>query len=397
MNYNFADKMSGMQASAIREILKYTVDPEVISFAAGNPAPEAFPTKLIAEITAEIMEKRPIEALQYNISEGYAPLRGKLKAQVKARFNVGRDFDDINIYSGAQEGVQLSCKALCNRGDVVICESPSFIGSLNAFKSNEAKLVGVGIESDGISIDGLEKALRENKNAKLLYVIPNFQNPSGITMSLEKRKAVYELCKKHEVLILEDNPYGELRFEGEHIPSIKSFDEDGIVIYCGTFSKVLSPGLRVGYLCAPKEILQKITVLKQVNDVHTSIFSQMICDSFLEKVDYDKHIEGLREIYRKKSSLMISEIEKHFNKKVEIAKPQGGLFIWGTLPDKIDMPAFCGEAVQKYKVAVVPGTAFMPTDSDKTNSFRLNYSTPTDVQIVKGIEMLGKMTNEKLG
>lgn len=387
--------MDGIQASAIREILKYTVDPTVISFAAGNPAPEAFPIEAIRKITAEVMEKDPIGALQYSISEGYTPLRDKLKAQLKARYSIGADFDELIVTSGAQEGIQLACKVFCNKGDTVICENPSFIGSLNAFKSFEANMVGVPMQEDGINLEKLEVAMQTNKNAKLLYVIPNFQNPSGITMSFEKRKAVYELCKKYGIIILEDNPYGELRFSGEDIPNIKSLDTEGIVIYCGSFSKILSPGLRVGFLCASRDIISKIVVLKQVNDVHTSILAQRICDGFLSQVDFDSHIAKLRSIYKHKSGLMLDLIKQYISDKITFTQPRGGLFIWGTLPDGVSMMDFCTKAVQS-KVAIVPGSAFLPTDNEKTQSFRLNYSTPTDEQIVKGIEILGELSYEIL-
>lgn len=387
--------MLNLKASAIREILKCTSDPKVISFAAGNPAPEAFPVEAVKKIAAEILEENPIGALQYSISEGYTPLRDKLKAQIKERYSIGRDFDDLIITSGAQQAIQHSAMVMCNKGDTIICENPSFIGSLNAFKSLEINLVGVPVEKDGISIEALEKALDENPNTKLIYLIPNFQNPSGVTMSLEKRKKVYELALKHDVKILEDNPYGELRFAGENVPNIKSLDEDGIVIYCGSFSKVLSPGLRVGFMCANKELIQKAVVIKQTSDVHSNILAQMICDRFLSQYDFEEHVQNLREIYRHKSNLMLSEMEKHLNPKITYVKPEGGLFIWCTLPDGVDMLGFCKKCVEN-NVAVVPGTAFMPTENDKTQSFRLNFSTPTDEQIVKGIGLLGKLSNEIL-
>lgn len=393
MAYQFASRMGGLHASAIREILKFTADPSVISFAAGNPAPEAFPVEAVEKITAEILKENPIGALQYSISEGYTPLRETLKADLKNRLHIGTENDDLIITSGAQQAIEHCCKVMCSPGDTLICENPSFIGSLNAFKSYEVNLVGVEVESDGISIEKLEEALKANPNTKLLYVIPNFQNPSGATMSLAKRKAVYELCKRYGVLILEDNPYGELRFSGQDIPSIKSMDTDGIVLYCGSFSKVLSPGLRVGYLCAPKEVIQKVVVVKQTSDVHTNILAQMICFKFMTEYDFPAHLEHLREIYRRKSSLMLGEMRRQLNPLVTWNEPEGGLFIWCRLPDGVDMMNFCTKAVQK-KVAVVPGTAFLPSDSDHTQCFRLNHSTPTDDQIVRGIELLGKMTRE---
>ncbi len=396
MEYTFAKRMDGLQASAIREILKHSADPSVISFAAGSPAPNAFPIEKIKEITNTIMETDPIGALQYSISEGYTPLRDKVKDLIKSRYNIGKDFDDLIITSGAQEAIQLACKVICDAGDTIICESPSFIGSLNAFKSNEVNLVGVEMEDDGINIQKLEHAIKNNPKTKVLYLIPNFQNPSGITMSLEKRKYIYDICVKNNILIIEDNPYGELRFAGEDVPNIKSFDTQGIVIYCGSFSKILAPGLRVGFMSAPSEIISKTVVLKQVNDVHTNILAQRICDEFLSSTDFESHVKNLREIYKHKSNLMLEQIQLNLNKKIKVTTPEGGLFIWCTLPENIDMLSFCKDAIEN-KVAIVPGSAFLISENEKTQSFRLNFSTPTDEQIVTGIEILGKLSNKYLG
>lgn len=394
MNYKFSNKVSGLQASAIREILKFTSDPEVISFAAGNPAPEAFPKEKIAEISAEILENDPILALQYSVTEGYTPLRDLLKEEMAKKGCFNPETDDLIITSGAQQANEFACKVLCNEGDTLICEAPSFIGSLNAFRSYNVSLKGIEMEKGGIKLDKLEEALKESDGQKLVYVIPNFQNPTGDTMTLEKRKAVYQLACKYDAVVLEDNPYGDLRFAGEDIVPVKSMDKESRVIYSGTFSKILAPGLRVGYACGPKEIIQKMVICKQVADVHTTIWSQVVCYKFMQQVDINKHFEYLREIYRKKCALMIEGIEKHFSKKITYTKPEGGLFIWCTLPEGSDMPDFCTRAVRDYKIAVVPGTAFMINESDKTTSFRLNFSTPTDEQIVKGIEILGRMTKE---
>lgn len=394
MNYKFSDKVSGLKASAIREILKFTSVPGVISFAAGNPAPEAFPTERIAEISDEILRNEPISALQYSITEGYPQLRELLKERMAecGCFNAG--MDDLIITSGAQQANELSCKVLLNEGDTLICESPSFIGSLNAFKSYSVNLVGVDLEEDGIDLEKLENTVKNEKNVKLLYLIPNFQNPTGRTMSLAKRKAVYELACKYDFIILEDNPYGDLRFAGESLPSIKSMDTEGRVIYSGTFSKILSPGLRVGYVSAPSEIIQKIIVCKQVSDVHTNILAQIICHRFMQTEDMNAHFEKLRAIYKEKCDLMCSYIDSGFSKKITYTKPEGGLFIWCTLPDGCDMPAFCTKAVKDYKIAVVPGNAFCINETDKTSSFRLNFSTPTNQQISDGMEILAAMTRE---
>ncbi len=396
MDYKFSQKVSHLQASAIREILKFTSDPEVISFAAGNPAPEAFPTELLKKLSAEIFEEDPIMALQYSISEGYTPLRDLLKKELenKGEFVPGRD--ELIITSGAQQANELAAKVLCDEHDVLVCEAPSFIGSLNAFKSYNVDLRGVTLDEDGMNIQELENVLKSG-NVKLIYVIANFQNPTGRTTSLEKRKAIYELAKKYGAMILEDNPYGDLRISGENIQSIKSMDTDGIVMYSRTFSKVLAPGIRVGYISAPKEIVAKMIVCKQVSDVHSNIWAQLLAYKFLNNVDFEKHIKGLQAIYRKKCELMINEMKKDFSSKIKYEVPQGGLFIWCTLPDDCDMPAFCKKAVSEYKVAVVPGNAFMISESDKTSSFRLNFSTPTDEQIIKGCEYLGKLSKDMFG
>lgn len=391
----FATRMGGLQASAIREILKFTADPSVISFAAGNPAPEAFPVDAIREITANILATNPIGALQYSVTEGYTPLRDTVKADLKKRHNIGTENDELIVTAGAQQAIDLTCKVLCDPGDAILCENPSFIGTLNAFRSYQAELVGVEVESDGINIEKLENAIKTHPNAKMLYVIPNFQNPSGVTMSLEKRKAVYDLCLQNGLMILEDNPYGELRYAGKDVPTIKSMDTEGIVCYFGTFSKVLAPGLRVGYLCAPREVVQKVVIVKQVNDVHSNILAQMICHDFMTKYDFTQHIESLREIYRKKSSLMLDNMRRCLNPKVTWVEPEGGLFMWCHLPDGVNMMEFCKKAVVN-KVALVPGTAFMPNEEDKTQCFRVNYSTPTDEQIIRGVEILGELTHEIL-
>lgn len=396
MQVQFSDNVSTLQPSAIREILKFTSMPGVISFAAGNPAPEAFPKETVAKLSEQLLREDPVLAMQYSLTEGYTPLRDALKQRMATQHCFQPDVDDLIITSGAQQGNELTCKVLLNRGDTLICEAPSFIGSLNAFKSYGVNLVGIPMEADGMDLAALETALQTQPSCKLIYVIPNFQNPTGQTMSLEKRKGLYALACKYNVLILEDNPYGDLRFAGEAVPSIKSLDTENRVVYTGTFSKILAPGFRVGYVSGPAAILQKIIVCKQVSDVHSNIWAQVICERFLKTVDMDAYLTNLQAIYRKKCNLMLDGIEQHFSKKVAYTKPEGGLFIWCTLPSDCDMPAFCKKAVQDYKIAVVPGNAFLTKETDPTTSFRLNFSTPTDEQIVKGIEILGTMTKDRL-
>ncbi len=393
MNYNFSNRISSLQPSAIREILKATADPAIIPLAAGNPAPDAFPVEEVRAISADILANRPIDALQYGVSEGYQPLRDTVKDWMKQRENIGREFDDIIIMSGATQVMDLTTKVLCNEGDTVICEEPSFIGSLNCFRSYNCKLKGVPVEADGMDVDALEQALKSTPNAKFIYTIPNFQNPSGATMSLEKRKRLYALAKEYSVMILEDNPYGDLRVSGEKIPTIKSMDTEGIVIYAGSFSKILSPGLRVAYCIAPKPVLAKMTVGKQAADVHTPCLNQMIVDEWFKRYDVNAHITKIQDIYRKKLNLMCDCIDKELGDFVEYVRPEGGLFIWCKLPDNVNMLEFVQKAVEK-KVAVVPGNAFLMNDTDSTQYIRMNFSTPSDENIIKGVKILGEVAKE---
>lgn len=387
MEFNFSEKVKPLKPSAIREIFKSLTNPNVISFAAGNPSPLSFPVEKLQLLSNQIYEENAAASLQYGITEGYAPLREQVAARLKDKFGIGKSFDTTVIMSGGQQGIDLTAKVLCNEGDTVICENPSFIGALNAFRSYNVNLKGLDVGDDGIDPDELENVLKTDKKVKLIYLIPTFQNPSGITMSLEKRKAVLAIAKKYNVPILEDNPYGELRFAGEEIPTIKSMDEDGIVIYCGSFSKVLSAGMRVGFLCAHEDIVQKIVVVKQTNDVNTNQFFQMLCSKFIETYGLDDHIEGIRKLYRENCNLMLSEMDKNIPDFVKYTRPEGGLFLWVTMPEGTDMDAFMKKTIAA-NIAVVPGATFLPDTSMKSLSYRLNYSMPTSEQIVKGIGIL---------
>lgn len=395
MEFEYSNRILNIKNSAVGEILKMTSDPNIIAFSAGNPAEQTFPLAKVQQWTQKILSETPILAMQYSVSEGYPPLCSRLKEFLAQRYQIGSADDSMMITSGAEQAIDLVTKILCNEGDAVLCESPSFVGALNTFRSYNTKLVGVEMEEDGINIEKMEEALEAHPNIRLMYLIPNFQNPTGITMSLEKRKAVLELSKKYSVPILEDNPYGDLRFSGDEIPSIKSMDRTGNVIYCGSFSKVLAPGLRVGYLCAPSALFPKLMVAKQCSDVHTAMLAQLICFEFLTDFDFDAHIAHCQEIYRQKYQTMAQAIEEHFHPKIAVTKPQGGLFLWCTLPKGSDMMGFCREAVARG-VAVIPGSAFMMDESEETTSFRMNYSTVSDEKIREGIRILGQLSREYL-
>lgn len=391
MNYTFSDRVNTLKPSAIREIFKYAADPEVVSLSAGNPAPDAFPNEAVAEISANLLKENPVLALQYGLTEGYVPLRDTLKKYMVEKYGVNMEGNDLIITSGAQQVMDLVTKSLVNEGDVVITEAPSFIGSLNTFRSYNARLVGVPMDDDGMNMEALESALKENENIRFIYTIPNFQNPSGITMSLEKRKKMYELAKEYNVLILEDNPYGELRYKGEDLPNIKSFDSDGLVIYAGSFSKVISPGMRVGWCMAPAEIIQKMVVCKQGEDVHSNMWSQVICNEFMTKYDFEGHLEMLRNLYREKLEYTMNLLKENLSDKITYGDVEGGLFIWCTLPEDVDMNKFCLELVQN-KVCVVPGNAFLTDEKEISHNFRINFSTPSNEQLKKGIEILGRVS-----
>ncbi len=400
MNYTFSDKIAGLRPSAIREILKAPKDADTITFAAGNPAPESFPIEELARFAAEIFENEANTALQYGVTDGYEPLRRVVAERQRAVFGIGRSvaegdaFDDTTIIvSGGQQGIELACKVFCNEGDTVICENPTFIGGLNSFRSCGMRTVGVPLCDDGIDTEALEETIKATPSAKLLYLIPTFQNPAGITTSYEKRVKIYEIAKKYGIMILEDNPYGELRFSGEEIPTIKSMDTEGLVIYCSSFSKILSAGMRVGFVVAPEAVAAKMVVAKQSEDVHTNLFFQMLCYKFMTECDVDAHIEKIRAIYRRKCNLMLDCLERELPSAVKFTRPEGGLFIWVTLPDGVDASAFL-KAAMAEKLMIVPGATFNCDTAAPSQSFRLNYSTPSDEQIVEGVARLGRVARE---
>ena len=392
MGISVSEKFANMKPSATREILKATSDPSVIAFAGGSPAVDAFPCEEVKSVSAEILEENPVSALVYGVSEGYEPLRQTVREWLKKRNNIGTDDDTIIITAGGTQVMDITTRIMTDKGDTIICEEPSFIGSLNAFRSHGCKLKGVPIDSDGMNIDELEKAIKECPDAKFIYTIPNFQNPGGTTLSLEKRKAMYRLAKENGLLILEDDPYGNLRVDGEDVPSIKSLDTDGIVIYAGSFSKILAPGIRVAYAVVPNTFAQAFVIGKQVSDVHTGVLNQMIVERWFEEYDVDAHIEDIKKIYRKKLNLMCDCLDKNCP-EINYVRPQGGLFLWAKLPDNVDMLDYCKRLVEN-KVAVVPGTAFMIDDEAPCHYIRMNFSTPSDENIVKGVEIMAQVLKE---
>lgn len=390
----FSDKVKHLEASAIREIFKMLAKPDIISFAGGAPDPNLYPKNEFAQIAKEILETEGATALSYGITEGYAPLRQWTRERLQSQ-GILKAEDDVIIVSGGQQGIDLCSKSLINPGDGVVCEEPSFIGGLNCFRSYNAELFGVPVLDDGLDTDKLEELVKEHKNIKLLYTISTFQNPSGITISLEKRKKILELAEKYDFLIYEDNPYGELRFSGEEVPTLKSLDTYGRVIYFGSYSKVLAPGMRLGFTSAPAPLLERMIICKQTQDVHTNVLSQMIAYKFVTTYSIDEHIAKLRAAYGKKCKLMMDLMDKYFPASVKHTCPQGGLFLFCTLPEGYDSKELMKKALDK-KVAFVPGTSCMIDDKATYNTFRMNYSTASEEDIEIGIKALGEVITEFL-
>ena len=389
MNFTVSDRMSSLKGSAIREMFKKMADPEMISLAGGNPAAELFPNEEMAKMAEEILQTNPVGALQYGISEGNPALRQEIVNMLKVRENISCDLSEITIISGGQQAIEIASKILLNEGDAVIVEEPSFVGALNAFRSYGAKLIGVEMEDDGMNIESLKRAIKETPNVKIIYTIPNFQNPSAITMSLEKRKALYEIARENNIFIIEDNPYGELTFDGEKLPTLKSMDTDGVVIYCGSFSKVLAPGMRLGYVVAQKSFTEKVVLGKQVSDVHTALITQLIALEYLRKYDIQEHIEKLRALYKRKCAVMLEALDKYLPETVTHTIPKGGLFGWCNAPgnDTLKLSNECSDE----KVLIVPGNNFAVDMEKKNTGFRLNFSTMSDELIVEGVKRLGRV------
>lgn len=393
MSFTFAKRMNGLKASEIRELLKLTQQPEIISFAGGLPAAELFPIEAIQAANQKVMAEKGRIALQYGPTEGYPALREQI-VKLMARQQITADPSQLLITNGSQQGLDFVAKAFVDPGDVVITESPSYLGAINAFKAYEPTFVEVEMDDLGMRMDALEEALKNNPGTKFIYTIPDFQNPSGLTLALDRRKKMVELANQYDVVIVEDNPYGELRFEGEFLPAIKHYDTQDRVIFLGTFSKIYCPGLRLGWMFAGKEILEKMNMLKQGADLQASTLSQIEVAAFLEDNDITKHIEKIKEVYMHRRDLMLNAMDEHFPKEVKFTRPEGGLFTWVTLPKGLNAKEIAPKALEK-KVAYVPGGSFFPNGGGE-NTLRMNYSCSSDEQIVQGVKRLGEVFKEAI-
>ena len=387
MAIRFAKRMEALNGSEIRELLKLIEKPEVISFAGGLPAPELFPIEEMKEISRIVLEESGTQALQYSTTEGFQPLREQIARRMNSKNKTNVTKDDILITNGSQQGLDFAGRVFLNEGDVVLCESPSYLGAINAFKSYGSKFIEVPTDKDGMIMEELEKILEVTENVKMIYVIPDFQNPTGITWTLERRKKFIEIISKYEIPVLEDNPYGELRFKGESLPSLKSMDKKGLVIFLGTFSKILCPGYRLGWTCACQNILKKFIFVKQVADLQASSISQIEVSKFIDLYNLDNHVKKINEVYARRRDLMLETMKEEFPEGVEYTYPEGGLFIWVELPKHLDSRIIMKDCLAN-NVAYVPGWSFFPNGGTE-NCFRLNYSNMSDDRIVEGIKRIG--------
>ncbi len=390
----FANRMNLLKGSEIRELLKLTAQPDVISFAGGLPAKELFPVEDMKTASNKVLDKDGQTALQYSTTEGLPALREKISARMKEKNKIESTIDDILITSGSQQGLDFTGRVFLDKDDVVLMESPSYLGAINAFKTCEPQFIEVPTDDFGMKMDALQKTLESTKNVKFIYVIPDFQNPSGRTWSLERRQQFMEIINKFEIPVIEDNPYGELRFDGETLPSLKSLDTKGLVIFLGTFSKILAPGYRIGWVCAKNEILEKYNFMKQASDLQASTIGQMEVNAYLDANDLDAHVDKIRSVYVKRRDCMLKTMDEVFPKECSYTYPVGGLFTWVTLPEYMNAKELATECLKK-KVAFVPGGSFFPNGGHE-NTFRMNYSCMPEEQIIEGVKRIAETIKENL-
>jgi len=392
MNNLFADRMATTHKSFIREILKITQDGNVISFAGGLPNPKLFPVKEFADACQKVLLQDGENVLQYSTTEGYLPLREFIAERYFVKRGLQACPDEILITNGSQQCLDLVGKVFLNKGDRIIIERPGYLGAIQAFGIYEPEFVPIPLLEDGIDTDLFENALKAGRT-KLYHTVINFQNPSGVTYSRQKREKIAGIIKNHDTVLVEDNPYGELRFMGEDLPSMKSYLPDSTVVL-GSFSKVVTPGLRLGWICAGRDVMEKIVVAKQSSDLHSNYLSQRAVYQYLIDNDLDEHILNIREVYKKQRDMMVSMIEKHFPQEIKCTKPEGGMFLWVTLPEKVSSSHLFKLAVEE-NVVFVPGKAFY-VDSGGENTLRLNFSNSDEEKIEDGIKRLAKVIKKNL-
>jgi 2-aminoadipate transaminase len=385
MQVQLARRMSNVQASAIREILKVAERPDVLSFAGGLPAPEAFPIAAMARAHAEVLAKDGAAALQYGPTEGYAPLRAWIAERMTSR-GLPATAEQVLITTGSQQGIDLVGKTLLDPGALVAVEAPSYLAALQTFSTYEAQFAVVGTDDEGMRVDELETLLK-HAPVKLIYIVPTFQNPRGTTLSLDRRQELARLAREYGVTVLEDDPYAELRYRGTSLPPVAGLDARAPVIHLGSFSKTLAPGLRLGYAIGDERMIRALTIAKQAADLHSGQLSQLAVTQLLRTFDYDAHLRGLRTLYGERCAAMLASVERSFPRGSTWTRPEGGLFVWVKLPDGIDAQELLRTAMQE-KVAFVPGAPFYPRAPERS-TLRLNFSNRPPELIAQGIARLG--------
>lgn len=392
MNIEFAERMNHVQKSFIREILKITENPDVISFAGGLPNPDSFPIKEIQQASEKVLADYGSSVLQYSSTEGYLPLREYIAERYYQRFGLSVEADEILITSGSQQALDLIGKILLNKGDQVVLERPGYLGAIQAFSIFEPEFQSVALNDDGIDLNQLADTLKVH-NPKLFYTVPNFHNPSGVTYSAENREKIAELLKQQQTILIEDDPYSELRFIGEDLPPIKKFLGDQSIML-GSFSKIVAPAMRLGWICAQGELMEKLIIAKQAADLHTNYYSQRIVHQFLIDNDLEDHIEKIKQMYKQKRECMVQMIKKYFPKEVKSTQPEGGMFLWVTLPEGMSSLDLFNLAA-KENVAFVPGDPFY-VNGKNVNTLRLNYTNSSEEMIEEGIKRLAKVIKQML-
>ncbi|MCC4396918.1 PLP-dependent aminotransferase family protein [Limosilactobacillus reuteri] len=385
--FKYSKRVPADGTDAVGAILQAAADPKIISFAGGLPAPELFPVKEMKAAVDKVFEEHGQEAMQYGAAKGVTALREVIQQHVKEKENVDSELDNVLVTTGSEQALDLVGKAFVDPGDTVLVEQPTYLCALDVFRSYGANFASVEMDEDGMKMDALEEALKANPNTKLIYTVPNFQNPTGRTMTEERRKQLAELAEKYDVYVLEDNPYGEIRFAGQHVPAVKSFDKSGHVFYMSTFSKTLAPGFRLGWLVADKNVVNKLTVLKQSADLHTDNLAQFAVAQFFADNDVDAHVKEISALYGKRKDLMLEGIKKYFPKGVKYTDPEGGMFLWVEVPGVDDTVELFKECLE-HDVAFVPGDPFFAGEV-QPGAFRLNYSNMKEDQIEVGLKRLG--------
>jgi 2-aminoadipate transaminase len=386
-------RLDVMKPSAIREAGKLiAAKKNCISFAAGLPSPDFIPAERMREVTDHILKNQGVVALQYGPTKGYDPLLKKIQG-LMAKKDIACTTENIQITTGSQQAISFSAMMFLDKGDTIITENPSYLGALASFGPFECNVKGIDVDENGMKMDLLEELLKSDDHVKMIYVVPNFSNPTGRTWSLERRKQLLELAKKYDLPIIEDNPYGEIRFEGEEISTIKSMDQEGRVVYLGSFSKILCAGIRVGWICADKDLIQKYEMIKQGADLQSNQLSQMQVDEYLNRFNLDEQIDSIIQGYREKRDLMCNMIDEHFPKSVKRTHPEGGMFVWLDLPEGADAKDLLVKSLEK-NVGFVPGGPFYPQGGNE-NTIRLNFSLMSLKNIEEGIKILGEVFNDE--